>query len=75
MVWGERRAGGTIVAPALQQAQQRFRIGPQLLQRVALHSRHHRADQPARLAHLEARMAGRTITRIAIAYGAGRDGF
>jgi len=44
---------GRLVAPALQQPQQLFRVRRKLLQGVAFDPRNNRADQPARLAHLD----------------------
>ena len=44
---------GRFAAPALQHLQQLFGVRRQLLQRMAFDPRNNRADQPARLAHLD----------------------
>jgi hypothetical protein len=42
-----------LVAPPLQQPQQRLLVCNELLQRVAFHPRNNPGDEPARLAHLD----------------------
>ena len=51
---GNRPVGlGRLIAPRLQQEQQRLRIAHELLQRMTLDPRNDTSDKPTRLAHLD----------------------